>query len=210
MIDYLVRYSDRLIDATLTHLQLVTVSLLIAIVIAGLIIYTLINNQVWLKRVTYFFSALYSVPSYALFALLIPLTGLGADTAMIVLTLYCEYILLRTFSTGINEINPMIIESAIGMGMTDKELFFRIQLPLASKAIFSGIRLAMTSSIGIATIGATINAGGLGTILFSGLRTQDMVQILWGMILTVFLCIACNIILKQIEKLALRNFELEG
>ncbi|MBZ6528155.1 ABC transporter permease [Aerococcaceae bacterium DSM 111021] len=210
MIDYLVRYSDRLIDATLTHLQLVTVSLLIAIVIAGLIIYTLINNQVWLKRVTYFFSALYSVPSYALFALLIPLTGLGADTAMIVLTLYCEYILLRTFSTGINEINPMIIESAIGMGMTDKELFFRIQLPLASKAIFSGIRLAMTSSIGIATIGATINAGGLGTILFSGLRTQDMVQILWGMILTVFLCIACNFILKQIEKLALRNFELEG
>lgn len=145
-----------------------------------------------------------------MFALLIPLTGLGADTAMIVLTLYCEYILLRTFSTGINEINPMIIESAIGMGMTDKELFFRIQLPLASKAIFSGIRLAMTSSIGIATIGATINAGGLGTILFSGLRTQDMVQILWGMILTVFLCIACNIILKQIEKLALRNFELEG
>ncbi|MFL2136425.1 ABC transporter permease [Ruoffia sp. FAM 24228] len=210
MIDYLVRYSDRLIDATVTHLQLVTISLLIAIAIAGVIIYTLIHNQRWLKRLTYFFSALYSVPSYALFALLIPVTGLGADTAMIVLTLYCEYILLRTFSTGIQEIDPMIVEAAIGMGMTDKELFFRIYLPLSSKTIFSGIRLAMTSSIGIATIGATINAGGLGTILFSGLRTQDMVQILWGMILTVLLCIACNFILKQIEKFALRNYELEG
>ena len=210
MIDYLVRYSDRLIDATVTHLQLVTISLLIAIAIAGVIIYTLIHNQRWLKRLTYFFSALYSVPSYALFALLIPVTGLGADTAMVVLTLYCEYILLRTFSTGIQEIDPMIVEAAIGMGMTDKELFFRIYLPLSSKAIFSGIRLAMTSSIGIATIGATINAGGLGTILFSGLRTQDMVQILWGMILTVLLCIACNFILIQIEKFALRNYELES
>lgn len=210
MIEYFIRYNERLLDAMLTHMQLVTIALIIAILIAGLIIYYLINRQIWLKRVTYFFSALYAVPSYALFALLIPVTGLGGDTAVIVLTLYCEYILLRTFSTGINEIEPTIIESAIGMGMTDSELFFRIQLPLASKAIFSGIRLAMTSSIGIATIGATINAGGLGTILFSGLRTQDMVQIMWGMILTVLLCLISNSILKLIEKIALRKYELES
>ena len=72
----------------------------------------------------------------------------------------------------------MIIEAALAMGMTNKELFFIIQLPLAAQSIFSGLRLALTSIIGIATFAATINAGGLGTIIFDGLRTQSLVKLL--------------------------------
>jgi osmoprotectant transport system permease protein len=174
------------------------------------IIYTCINKDKWLDGLIYFFSALYSVPSYAFFALLIPLTGLGTTTAVIVLTLYSEYVLLRTFTTGLRQIDPLIIESARAMGMTDKQVFFKIQLPLATKSIFSGIRLAMTSIIGIATIASTINAGGLGTLLFDGLRTQSIETMLWGAGLTMLLCVFVNWILQLVENFAVRKLELEG
>lgn len=204
MMDYWNSASQTLIRAFLDHMKLVYLSLGIAFVIAILIVYLFINQDRWLNRLVYFFSALYSIPSYALFVLLIPFTGLGATSAMIVLILYSEYVLLRTFITGIKEIDPMNIEAAVAMGMTDKELFFNIQLPLAAKSIFSGVRLALTSIIGIATIAATINAGGLGTIIFDGLRTQSLVKMLWGTLLTMFLTLISNGLLQLIEKISLR------
>lgn len=209
MIDYWNSANSRLIAAFFDHMQLVYLSLAIALVIAVVVIYYFINQDRWLGRLVYFFSALYSIPSYALFALLIPVTGLGEMSAIIVLVLYSEYVLLRTFITGIKEIDPMIIESAVAMGMTSRELFFKIQLPLASKSIFSGIRLALTSIIGIATIAATINAGGLGTIIFDGLRRQSIITMLWGTLLTIALTLLSNILLQMIEKFTLRNLELD-
>jgi len=209
MIDYWKSANSRLIAAFFDHMQLVYLSLAIALVIAVVVIYYFINQDRWLGRLVYFFSALYSIPSYALFALLIPVTGLGEMSAIIVLVLYSEYVLLRTFITGIKEIDPMIIESAVAMGMTSRELFFKIQLPLASKSIFSGIRLALTSIIGIATIAATINAGGLGTIIFDGLRRQSIITMLWGTLLTIALTLLSNILLQMIEKFTLRNLELD-
>ncbi len=209
MIDYWNSSSQKMIAAFFEHIQLVFIALAIAFIIALLIIFFFVQKDRWLGRLVYFFSALYSVPSFAMFALLIPLTGLGATSAIIVLVLYSEYVLLRTFITGIKEIDPMIIESAVAMGMTTKELFFRIQLPLASKSIFSGVRLALTSIIGIATIAATINAGGLGTIMFDGLRRQSLPIMLWGTLLTVVLTVLSNILLKWIEKVSLRNLELD-
>lgn len=209
MIDYWNSSSQKMIAAFFEHMQLVFIAIAIAFILAILIIFFFIQKDRWLGRLVYFFSALYSVPSFAMFALLIPLTGLGTSTAIIVLVLYSEYILLRTFITGIKEIDPMIIESAVAMGMTTKELFFRIQLPLASKSIFSGVRLALTSIIGIATIAATINAGGLGTIMFDGLRRQSLPIMLWGTLLTVLLTVLSNSLLKWIEKVSLRNLELD-
>lgn len=104
----------------------------------------------------------------------------------------------------------MIIEAALAMGMTNKELFFIVQLPLAAQSIFSGLRLALTSIIGIATIAATINAGGLGTIIFDGLRTQSLIKMLWGTLLTIFLTLLSNLILKLIEKLSLRQLKINS
>ena len=135
-------------------------------------------------------------------------TQLFCNICTIVLVLYSKYVLLRTFITGIKEIDPMIIEAALAMGMTNKELFFNVQLPLAAKSIFSGLRLALTSIIGIATIAATINAGGLGTIIFDGLRTQSLIKMLWGTLLTIFLTLLSNLILKLIEKLNVRQAKI--
>ena len=208
MIEYWNSAYPTLIKSFLTHMQLVYTSVVIALIIAIGIIYFFLNRGYWLDQLVYFFSALYSIPSYALFAMLIPITGLGTISAMIVLILYSEYVLLRTFITGIREIDPIVIESAVAMGMTEKQLFFRVQLPLAAKSIFSGIRLALTSVTGIATIAATINAGGIGTIFFDGLRTQNLIKMIWGTLLIMTLIILSNYLLRIIEKVSLRNIEL--
>ena len=188
------------------HAVMVLASLGIALVIAGLIIMLLMYRKNWLNGLTYFFSLLYSVPSFAFFAMLLPISGLGMRTAIIVLTIYCEYVLLRTFITGIQEIDPSLIEVAKGMGMTNRQVFFKIQLPLATPAIFSGLQVALASTMGIATIAATINAGGLGQLLFEGLQSQQVTPLLWGTILTVILTLVCAGILRMIEWLLIHRW----
>lgn len=189
------------------HATMVLASLGIALVISVLIIILLMNRKNWLNGLVYFFSLLYSVPSFAFFALLLPVSGLGMRTAIIVLTLYCEYVLLRTFITGIQEVDPSLVEVAKGMGMTAQQVFFRVQLPLATPAIFSGLQVALASTMGIATIAATINAGGLGQLLFEGLQSQQVVPILWGTLLTVILTLVCAGILKLIEWLLIHRWQ---
>lgn len=206
MIEYWkINWSTMLIDLQ-QHAVMVLASLGIALVIAGAMILLLMHRKNWLNGLTYFFSLLYSVPSFAFFALLLPISGLGMRTAIIVLTIYCEYVLLRTLITGIQEIDPALIEVAKGMGMTRKQVFFKVQLPLATPAIFSGLQVALASTMGIATIAATINAGGLGQLLFEGLQSQQVVPILWGTLLTVVLTLLCAGILKLIEWLLIHRW----
>lgn len=205
MIEYWNANQSTMIQNLEQHAVMVLVSLGIALVIAGLIIMLLMHRKNWLNGLTYFFSLLYSVPSFAFFAMLLPISGLGMRTAIIVLTIYCEYVLLRTFITGIQEIDPSLIEVAKGMGMTNRQVFFKIQLPLATPAIFSGLQVALASTMGIATIAATINAGGLGQLLFEGLQSQQVTPLLWGTILTVILTLVCAGILRMIEWLLIHR-----
>jgi len=174
--------------------------MLIAVCIAGIITLLMQNKKALPGMVITVLSVFYSIPSLALFALLIPFTGLGRTTAVIVLVVYAQYILVRNFSMGLNEVDKGILEAAKGMGMSETEIFRKVQFPLAAGSFVAGIKLATTSTIGIATIAASINAGGLGTILFDGLRTLNIVKIFWGTILTVALCIPVNIGLNIVQK----------
>ena len=137
---------------------------------------------------------MYAIPSFALFALLIPITGLGQTTAIIVLVIYAQYILVRTFLSGLSQVDKHVIEAAKAMGMT--------------KSFFAGLRLASTAIIAIATIGATINAGGLGVILFDGLRTMNLTKLLWGIILTVGLSLLTNLIIYLVEELFQKEYSV--
>ena len=127
MIEYWNANQSTMIQDLEQHAVMVLASLGIALVIAGLIIMLLMHRKNWLNGLTYFFSLLYSVPSFAFFAMLLPISGLGMRAAIIVLTIYCEYVLLRTFITGIQEIDPSVSEVAKGMGMTNRQVFFKIQ-----------------------------------------------------------------------------------
>ena len=169
MIEYWNENWPIMLDDVQQHATMVLSSLAIALVIAVVIILLFLRREKWLNSLIYFFSLLYSIPSFAFFALLLPISGLGMKTAIIVLTIYSEYVLLRSFITGIRGVDPQLIEVGVGMGMTSRQVFCQIQLPLALPAIFSGIQVALASIMAMATIAATINAGGLGQLLFERL-----------------------------------------
>lgn len=205
MIKYWQANSARMMQLTIEHARMVLIALFIAFLVAIVLIAVFLRKKNWMNSLIYFFSLLYSVPSYAFFALLIPITGLGETTAIIVLAFYNEYVLLRTFITGIREVDPNYIEVARGMGMTREEIFTKVQLPLSMPAIFSGLQVALASTMAIATIASTISAGGLGDLMFEGLQTGRVVSILWGTILTVALTLVCIVILKLIENLVISD-----
>ena len=199
MIDYLSRHPERIWVPFVRHIQILLIVLVLSVALASVL--TILSMQ-WKglgQVLNHFFSVIYSIPSLALFAILIPVTGLGMKTAVIVLAAYNQYLLLRNFLTGLNEVDPAVTEAARGMGMTEMQTLFRIRVPLAKGALFAGIRLAVVSTIGIGTIAASINAGGLGTLLFDGLRTMNTAKILWGSLLSAGLAIAMNGLLKLAE-----------
>lgn len=200
MFEYLINYGDKLVIAFLEHLILVSITLFISLMMAALLTVFSMRSTIVSKALIYLFSVIYSIPSLAFFAILIPVTGLGKFTAIIVLTLYNQYLLLRNFVVGLNEVDHSIIESAVGMGMTQMQILIKIRMPLSKKAIFTGIHLAIVSTIGIATIAASINAGGLGNVLFDGLRTMNTYKIVWGSILSAGLAVSANLVLNKIEK----------
>lgn len=199
MLEFATKHPDKIIEPLMEHLQIVLLTLVISLVLAAVL--TMLSMQFeWVANaLIQLFSVIYAIPSLALFALLIPITGLGLKSAIIVLVIYNQYILLRNFISGLNEVDPAVIEAARGLGMTDMQILLKVRLPLSKRALFAGIHLAVVSTIGIATIAASINAGGLGTLLFDGLRTMNTVKILWGSILSAGLAIAVNGVLGMIE-----------
>ncbi len=205
MFEFLLKYPHKLYEPLLEHLGITVVTLVISILLASLLSALIMRSKLLSQATVGFFSVMYSIPSLALFALLIPVFGLGKDTAIFVLVLYNQFLLVRNILAGFRAINPHILEAAKGMGMSETQLFFKIRLPLAMPEILAGIRIAIVSTIGIATIAATINAGGLGTLLFDGLRTRNTVKILWGAILSSFLAIAANQLLAFFAKRLKKN-----
>ena len=199
MISYLQKHPEKILVPLVEHIQLVLITLLFSV--AAAILLTLLAELFPMlgEVLMHLFSVIYSIPSLALFAMLIPVTGLGRETAVIVMCAYNQYILLRNFITGLNEVDPAVREAAAGIGMTRMQVLTRVQVPLARKALIAGIRLAVVSTIGIGTIAAAINAGGLGDLLFDGLRTMNTVKILWGSLLSAVLAIALDAVLKRFE-----------
>lgn len=201
MLKYLVTSYDKILTALIDHIVLAGVAMFFAIILASGLVFVAKNHPLLRQSLVYVFSLAYGIPSLALFALLIPLTGLGKDTAIVALVIYAQYILVRNFFLGLDEVDDSLVEVARAMGMTENQVLYKVQLPLASNSIFSGLKLAMTSVIGIATVATTINGGGLGTLLFEGLRTSSMTKMLWGTLLTMMLCILVNGFINGIQRL---------
>lgn len=200
MIAYASRYYDRLLAATWEHLQIVVTALLISLVLAVLLTAVCSYSKRLSRVLLDLFSMIYSVPSLALLALLIPITGLGRKTAIAALVVYNQYLLLRNFLAGLDGVDRGIVEAATGMGMTHTQLLLKVQVPLARKALIAGLRIALVSTVGIATVAASVNAGGLGTILFDGLRTMNTAKIIWGSLLSAVLAVGIDRLLIMAER----------
>jgi len=205
MWDYFTRHYDDLLTSLLEHIYLTFVSLFIALLIALPLGYWLARHRRISVPILSVLGIIYAIPSLGMFALLIPLVGLGSKSAIIALVVYSQLILVRNVISGFQSIDPAIIEAAKGMGYGNWRLFVKIELPLALPVIIGGIRIASVSVIGIATIAAWINAGGLGGILFEGLYQNSVPKMVWGTLLVSLLALSTNTILLQIEKTSLRR-----
>lgn len=197
---YTVKHYDKLLNALLEHLQIVGITLVISIALAMTVSVLIMGNRKTAETVVGVWNVVYTIPSLALFALLIPVTGLGKGTAILVLVLYNQFILVRAFADGLMRVDSGIIEAAAGMGMTQGQIFARVRFPLALDSMVAGIRIAIVSTMGIATVAATIGAGGLGSILFDGMRTQNPVKMIWGTVLCAGMVLAANAVLGLVEK----------
>jgi osmoprotectant transport system permease protein len=147
---------------------------------------------------------LFVIPSLALFALLIPFLGLGMEPAIVGLSSYCLLILLRNIVTGLRGVSPDVLDAADGMGYSKWQRLFRIELPLAMPLILSGSRIALVTTIGIATIAAFIDGGGLGTIILIGIDQEYAEKILVGGLLTALLAVFFDLVLTRAERLLVR------
>lgn len=202
MLEYFLKYYDRLFVLLLEHIGVVLTSVFIALLIAIPISFIALKSKTLSLLLVSIFSVVYSIPSLAMFALLIPILGIGKKTAVIVLVLYNQYVLLRNIIAAFNTIDISVIEAGSGIGLNYLELFLKIKLPLALPVILGGIRIAIVNTIGIATIASVISAGGLGVILFDGLRTGNMSKIFLGTIIASLLAFIANQSLSFLEKKA--------
>jgi osmoprotectant transport system permease protein len=150
-----------------------------------------------------FANVMQTVPSLALFGLLIPIPfigGIGSRTAVIALALYALLPVIRNTVTGILGIDPKVREAATALGMTSGQILRSVELPLAAPVILTGIRVAVVISVGVATVAAAVGAGGLGTYIFRGLRQNDNNLLLAGALASALLALLCDFVLGQIER----------
>jgi len=140
-----------------------------------------------------------SVPSIAILAIFMGIMGLGAPTAIFALWLYALLPIVRNTATGITEVSPDIIEAARGMGMTNRQILFEIELPLAFPVMFAGMRTASVINVGTAALGAFIGAGGLGGFIITGIPLSRERMILVGAILTAVMAVMVDWILGKVE-----------
>ena len=194
--------TDEIVRATLEHVVLVLASVGIATAVAVPLGIALTRRPAWQRPVLAAANVVQTIPSLALFGLLIPVPffGIGTRTALVALTLYALLPILRNTVTGIASIDPALREAAVGMGMTDVQLLRRVELPLAATVILAGIRVATVIGVGLATIAAPIGAGGLGTLVFSGLASLDNRRILAGAVPAAALALVADALLGTIER----------
>jgi osmoprotectant transport system permease protein len=191
-----------IVTETGRHLLLVAVSVGLATLIGVPLGILLTRRPAWQRWVLGAANVIQTVPSLALFGLLIPVPfigGIGMRTALVALTLYALLPVLRNTVVGIAGVDPAVREAGRGLGMTDGQLLRRVELPLAASVILAGVRLATVIGIGVATIAAAIGAGGLGVFIFRGLAMVDNRTILAGALPAAALALAADAILGAVE-----------
>ncbi|MDR7419686.1 MAG: ABC transporter permease [Armatimonadota bacterium] len=196
---YLVENPGVVLSLLGQHLWLSAVSLALALCIA-LPLGVLAARRPGLRGpIVGVFGVVYTIPSLALFVLLIPVMGLGVVPAVTALVAYAQVMLIRNVVVGLLGVDPAALEAARGMGMTPWQCFWRVELPLATPVVLAGVRVAVLAVIGIGTIAAFINAGGVGVLLFTGVAQSHPDKIVAGALAASGLALVANAVLRALE-----------
>jgi osmoprotectant transport system permease protein len=145
-------------------------------------------------------TAVYTIPSLAMFSLLLPFTGLSATTVVVGLVLYSLTILVRNVLAGLQGVPADVVESAVGTGHGPVSLLLRVQLPLALPTVLAGLRVATVSTVALVTVGSILGHGGLGDLIYAGLRTQFQAEVLTATVLVVALAVLADLLLVGVQR----------
>ncbi len=193
---------DDIWEKTLAHLWLTLVSVGIGLVISMMLAVLATRNRRFYGPITTVTGVLYTIPSIALFPLLIPFTGLRDRTAILALVLYTLLILFRNTVAGLDGVPDDVRESALGMGYRRNRLFLEIELPLALPVIMAGLRIATVTTVGLATIAALIGTESLGFFIFDGFQSNMFVpKLVVGAVVPMILAIVLDALLLLVERL---------
>lgn len=197
---YLFQHFDRVWPLLVQHLIISGLSLAIALVISlptGLL---LSRAHALATPVLGLFGIIYTIPSFALFAFLVPFTGIGSRPAIIALSAYALVVLTRNTMVAFNSVDPAVKEAARGMGMSNAQLLWRIEVPLALPIIVAGMRIATLSTIGLTTIASWIGAVSLGQLLRDGMNDPTGSKLYAGVISVGLLAVGADLIFRLIER----------
>ena len=198
--NFVAGHADELMGLIYEHTKLTLFAVLIAIAIGiplGILISSVKGTE---KPILGFANVMQAVPSLAALGLLVPFLGIGSPPAILMVVLYSLLPILKNTYTGIKNINPDMIEAAYGIGMTHKQVLFRVKLPLALPVIMSGVRIASVTAVGLMTIAAYIGAGGLGNYVISGIQTSNTNLMLSGAIPACILALLMDFVMSRVEK----------
>lgn len=192
---------DRYGTPTVQHLEIVLISVIVGFAVAFAL--ALIAHRTrWLQPpLLTATGVLYTIPSIAFFFLLIPLTGFGRDTAIIVLAAYTLQIIYRNTVLGLNNVPGSVKDAARGMGFTDRQILWKVELPLAIPEIIAGLRVAVVSTIAIATLVVFINAGGLGTQIYGSGNLTFPTSIFIAMAIVMTMALLFDLVLLTVQRL---------
>ena len=202
-LEWTLEHLDDVWEAIVQHVQLVAIPVAIGFVIALVLAIIASRRPFIIGPLTGFTGVLYTIPSLAAFAILIPITGLSLFTAIIPLTAYTLLILFRNIVAGFQSVPNDVVEAAEGMGYTDGQRLWRIELPLAVPLMIAGIRLAVVTTIGLATVAAILGDrfGGLGQFITEGIQTSFPTKSFLGAGLSVVFAFAADFLFVRLERL---------
>ncbi|MGN6397812.1 MAG: ABC transporter permease/substrate-binding protein [Mucilaginibacter sp.] len=205
--EFMQQQSDKLLTQTLQHIGLTFISLLIAVLIGLPLGIFIARKKRFSGPVLAVAGILQTVPSIALLGFMIPLLGIGAKPAIVALLLYALLPILRNTFTGITGVDAAVKEAAVAMGMSKRQVLFKVELPLAMPVIFAGIRTATVITVGVATLASYIAAGGLGEFIFGGISLNNTNMILAGAIPAALLAIMFDFLLARLQKLNIKKLK---
>jgi osmoprotectant transport system permease protein len=200
---FMLQNHTEVLELTLEHLWLVGISTLLAVLIGIPLGIAITRWPALNKPVLGGANIIQTIPSLALFGFLLPAPWIGARAdrlAILALALYALLPLIRNTYVGIQSVDPAVVEAGRGMGLTDRQLLFQVELPLALGVIIAGVRVATVISVGLATIAAAIGAGGLGEYIFRGLAMVNNDVILAGAIPAAAMALLADVSLGWLEK----------
>ena len=200
--EYLVDEWDQISEALVQHLRLTVVSLLIGIVVSAVLSAVALRYRWTMGPISGAAAVIYTIPSVALFGILVPFTGLSMWTAVIPLVGYTLLVLVTNFVAGFRSVPDAVRDAADDMGMSPFRRVVGVELPIAVPYLVAGVRIATVSTVGLVTIAAIIGQGGLGRLILDGLRRSFWTPMVVGASLSILLAVALDLLIHALGRLA--------